>query len=128
MRERPLSPHLGVYRFAYTMATSIFHRITGGALSVGLLLLVYWLMAAADGPEAYDSAMDVLMSGFGKLVIAGFVIAFAYHFCNGIRHLNWDLGRGLERAEARRSARTVIVATILIAAIILLWAFGGGAA
>ena len=77
MRERPLSPHLGVYRFAYTMATSIFHRITGGALSVGLLLLVYWLMAAADGPEAYDSAMDVLMSGFGKLVIAGFVIAFA---------------------------------------------------
>ena len=97
-------------------------------MSVGLLLLVYWLMAAADGPEAYDSAMEVLMSGFGKLVIAGFVIAFAYHFCNGIRHLNWDLGRGLERAEARRSARTVVVATILIAAIILLWAFGGGAA
>ena len=56
------------------------------------------------------------------------MIAFAYHFCNGIRHLNWDLGRGLERAEARRSARTVVVATILIAAIILLWAFGGGAA
>lgn len=127
MRERPLSPHLGVYRFMYTMATSILHRITGVVLAVGLLLLVYWLMAAADGPVAYERALDLLSSGVVKLLIAGWVLAFSYHLCNGIRHLNWDLGRGLERAEARRSARVMIAAAVVIAVVILYAAFVGGA-
>ena len=108
MRPRPLSPHLGVYRFMYTMATSIAHRITGVILSVGFVLLVGWLLAAALGAEAYATAVAVLSGGFVKLLLAGWLVAFCYHLCNGLRHLGWDLGRGLEKAEARRSATVEI--------------------
>ena len=103
MNQRPLSPHLGVYKFMYTMALSIMHRITGGAASVGLLVFVWWLMALASGPGAYAAAMQVLSSPVAKLLLVGFTFSFVYHFCNGIRHLVWDTGRGLERAQARRS-------------------------
>jgi succinate dehydrogenase / fumarate reductase cytochrome b subunit len=95
-----------VYRFAYTMATSILHRITGVVLSAGLLVLVWWLLAAAGDAEGYAG-------------VAGWVIAFVYHLCNGIRHLIWDLGYGLEKAEARRSARWVVIATVLISLALL---------
>jgi succinate dehydrogenase / fumarate reductase cytochrome b subunit len=112
MRPRPLSPHLGVYRFMYTMATSIAHRITGVVLSVGLVVLVGWLLAAAAGVEAYASLVALLSSGFVKLLLAGWLLAFCYHLCNGLRHLGWDLGRGLEKAEARRSAGFVVAGTL----------------
>jgi succinate dehydrogenase / fumarate reductase cytochrome b subunit len=126
MRQRPLSPHLGIYRFMYTMATSIAHRITGVVLSAGLLLLVGWLLAAALGAEAYATAVAVLSSGFVKLLIAGWLIAFCYHLCNGLRHLAWDMGRGLEKPEARRSATFVVVATVLLAAAFIYAAFFAG--
>lgn len=119
MRQRPLSPHLDVYRFAYTMATSILHRITGVVLSAGLLVLVWWLLAAAGDAEGYAGVAAALGSGPMQVLLAGWVIAFVYHLCNGIRHLIWDLGYGLEKAEARRSARWVAIATVLISLALL---------
>jgi succinate dehydrogenase / fumarate reductase cytochrome b subunit len=120
MNQRPTSPHLGVYKFMYTMSLSILHRITGCAASVGFLLFVWWLMALASGPAAYASAMSALGSPFAKLLLVGFAFSFVYHFCNGIRHLVWDTGRGLERAQARRSGAVVVVAALLLTAV-LVW-------
>ena len=117
MRPRPLSPHLGVYRFMYTMATSIAHRISGVVLSLGLVVLVAWLLAAASGAEAYAATSALLSSGFIKLLLAGWLLAFCYHLCNGLRHLGWDLGRGLEKPEARRSAVWVVVGTTVLVAL-----------
>jgi succinate dehydrogenase / fumarate reductase cytochrome b subunit len=128
--QRPLSPHLGVYKFMYTMSLSILHRITGGAAAVGFLCFVWWLMALASGPGAYSAAMSCLTSPLAKLVLVGFTFSFVYHFCNGIRHLVWDTGRGLERAQARRSGAAVIVAAVLLTALVV-WlgcaALGAGA-
>lgn len=123
MRERPLSPHLGVYRFMYTMALSIAHRITGVVLSVGFILFVWWLMAAATGAAAYAGAMRLLSHGLVQLLLAGWLLAFVYHLCNGIRHLTWDAGLGLEKHEARRSAAVTIAATLVIAGVLGYLAF-----
>jgi succinate dehydrogenase / fumarate reductase cytochrome b subunit len=120
MDQRPLSPHLGVYKFAYTMSLSILHRITGCAAAVGFLLFVWWLMALAAGPDSYARAMQCLNSPVAKLLLVGFTFSFVYHFCNGIRHLVWDTGRGLERAQARRSGAVVVVAALLLTAL-LIW-------
>ena len=114
-----MSPHLGVYKFMYTMALSILHRITGRAASVGFLLFVWWLMALASGPAAYASAMSALGSPLAKLLLVGFTFSFVYHFCNGIRHLVWDTGHGLERAQARRSGAVVVVAALLLTAVVV---------
>ena len=115
---------MSVYKMTrYTLATSIFNRITGVILSVGLIVLVYWLMAVASGARAYDYAHQILSTGIFKLVYAGLLVAFCYHLVAGIRHLVWDTGRGLERAQSKRSA--VIVVAISIALILLLgyWLF-----
>jgi succinate dehydrogenase / fumarate reductase cytochrome b subunit len=125
-RPRPLSPHLGIYRFMYTMATSIAHRITGIVLSVGLVVLIGWLFAAASGAEAYAEASALLSTGFVKLLVAAWLLAFCYHLCNGIRHLNWDLGRGLEKADARRSATLVVAVAVTLAAAFIYAAFFAG--
>jgi succinate dehydrogenase / fumarate reductase cytochrome b subunit len=119
MNQRPISPHLGIYKFAYTMSLSILHRITGCALTVGFLLFVWWLTALAAGPDSYARAMQVLGSPLAKLLLVGFTFSFVYHFCNGIRHLVWDTGRGLERPQARRSGAVVIVAALLLTAVIV---------
>ena len=111
--------------FRYTLFTSIFNRITGLALSVGLILLVYWLMAVASGSRSYQRAYEVLSSGMLRLVYAGLIVAFAYHLVAGIRHLVWDTGRGLERAQSKRSAGVVIVASIVLI-LALGWLFFGG--
>ena len=116
---RPLSPHLGVYKFMYTMSLSILHRITGVAAAFGFLALVWWLMALATGPDAYARAMACLGSPLAKLLLVGFTFSFVYHFCNGIRHLVWDTGRGLERAQARRSGILVIVAALGLTVLIV---------
>ena len=126
-RPRPLSPHLQVYRPMYTMVTSITHRATGCALALGLALLAWWLLALAAGPVAYARACLVLGSPLGWLALAGFVVAFWFHFCNGLRHLNWDLGRGLEKASARRSGTWVVIAALGLTAATLLAALYLGA-
>jgi succinate dehydrogenase / fumarate reductase cytochrome b subunit len=102
------------------MTLSILHRITGVASSVGFLVFAWWLMALASGPSSYETAMRYLSSPLGKLLLAGFTFSFVYHFCNGIRHMVWDTGRGLERAQARRSGWFVIVAALVLTAL-LVW-------
>ena len=119
MPPRPLSPHLGVYKFMYTMSLSILHRITGLAASFGFLLFAWWLMALATGHDSYQRVMGFLQTPFAKLLLVGFTFAFVYHFCNGIRHLVWDTGRGLERAQARRSGWLVIILALLLTALVV---------
>jgi succinate dehydrogenase / fumarate reductase cytochrome b subunit len=120
MPPRPLSPHLGVYKLMYTMSLSIMHRITGVAASFGFLALVWWLMALSSGPDAYARAMRALHTPFAKLLLIGFTFSFVYHFCNGIRHLVWDTGRGLERKQARASG-AVVVAAALVLTVLAVW-------
>ena len=98
----------------YTMVLSISHRLTGIALSAGSLLLVYWLFALSQGPVAYERAQAILGSGFAKLIWGGLLFSFCYHLCNGVRHLVWDCGWGLERPQARRSGWAVVVLSVLL--------------
>jgi succinate dehydrogenase cytochrome b subunit len=112
----------------YSLATSIFNRITGVILSVGLLVLVYWLMAVAGGTRAYVRAHEVLSSGIFKLLYAGLLVAFCYHLVAGIRHLVWDTGRGMERAQSRRSAGVVVAVSIALVILLGYWLFLSGSA
>jgi succinate dehydrogenase / fumarate reductase, cytochrome b subunit len=114
MPTRPLSPHLSVYKFKYTLLSSILNRFAGVALSVGLLLLVYWLLALSGGPQSLARAQGLLGSPIAKLFYAAMVAAFCYHLVAGIRHLVWDTGRGLERAQAQKSAWLVGIVSILL--------------
>src|SRR6516165_8818565 len=93
----PLSPHLQIYRWQLTSVLSILHRAAGVALSAGAILLVWWLVAAASGPDAYQSVADFLASWLGLLLLFGWTLSLFYHLCNGIRHLVWDAGHGLDR-------------------------------
>ncbi|HTW73603.1 MAG TPA: succinate dehydrogenase, cytochrome b556 subunit [Steroidobacteraceae bacterium] len=113
MAERPLSPHFTVYRWAYTMTLSILHRVSGLALSLALVGFVLWLAAISLGPAAYDGLAPLLHSLPVRVLIALAIIALIYHFCNGLRHLAWDMGWGFELRQARASAVVVVIAAIL---------------
>ena len=119
MAERPMSPHITVYRWAYTMTLSILHRVTGLALALALLGLVAWLVSASRGADAYAALLPLLLSLPGRLLIALAMAALIYHCCNGLRHLAWDMGWGFERAAARRSAALVVIVTLIAAALCL---------
>jgi succinate dehydrogenase, cytochrome b556 subunit len=106
---RPLSPHLSVYKPEWTMVLSISHRITGVGLALGALILSWLLLAAATGPEYYAEVAGWLDTWLGQLVLLGFVFALWYHFANGVRHLLWDIGWGLELERARKSGQAVVV-------------------
>ncbi len=124
MRARPLSPHWTIYRMSrYSVLTSLANRATGMVLSVGLLVLIYWLTALARGARAYARAQEVLGSDLAKVVYAGVIAAFSYHLVAGIRHLVWDTGRGLEKTQSQRSAWAVIAAAIALALVSGWWAF-----
>jgi succinate dehydrogenase / fumarate reductase cytochrome b subunit len=112
--KRPLSPHLQVYQPQLTAVLSITHRATGIALGVGTLLLVWWLVAAASGPEAYDTAQSFIGSWFGIVLLFGWTISLFYHLANGIRHLMWDTGYGLDIESAYRSGYAVLGATAVL--------------
>ena len=127
MPPRPLSPHLSVYKFKYTLTTSILNRLTGLALSAGLLLLVYWLMAVAGGAHAQARAARLLSLPLVRLVYGALIMAFCYHLIAGIRHLVWDSGRGLERAQAHRSAWLVVGVSIALMLLVGYWAWLAGA-
>ena len=115
---RPLSPHLQIYRWYLTMALSIAHRASGVALAFGLLLLSWWLLALASGPEAFAIVEWWKDSILGVLVLFGYTVVLTYHLGNGIRHLFWDAGYGFDPDVARQSGLMVLaftaVATILI--------------
>lgn len=114
--SRPLSPFL-LYRWQYTMALSILHRITGCALSVGLLLLTYWLAAAASGAEAYSQALGVFAHPLIRFALVAFSYSFFYHLLNGVRHLVWDAGHGYEKKTARASGWAVFLGSIALTAL-----------
>lgn len=99
------------------MALSILHRISGIALSVGFVVLVAWLFDAASGPETYSVFMAVMNSVIGKLMLIAWSLAFFYHLSNGVRHLFWDSGLGLEKGQANRSSWLVLVATVALTAV-----------
>jgi len=114
--DRPLSPHLSIYRWPITMASSILHRATGVGLAVGFIVYVAWLFDAASGPNAYSTFLGAMESTPGCVLLVGWSYAFFYHLANGIRHLVWDTGRGLEKEQATASAWFVIVASIALTA------------
>lgn len=128
MPRRPLSPHLSVYRFGHTMSLSILHRFTGVALSLVMLVTTVLLVAAAGGRESWEGAAGVLPGVVWKVLAVPAVFAFVYHLANGIRHLCWDAGLGLERAQARSSARTVVIATVVVTALLVWLVWRSGAA
>jgi succinate dehydrogenase / fumarate reductase, cytochrome b subunit len=116
--SRPLSPHLQVFRLILTMMMSIVHRITGGALYVGTIFVVWWLVAAASGPEYFAFVNGIYSSWFGRLVLLGFAWALVHHAIGGIRHFIWDFGYGMDKATATRMAQINIVASLAITAVI----------
>jgi succinate dehydrogenase / fumarate reductase cytochrome b subunit len=116
-QDRPLSPHLQVYRPQLTSAMSIFHRITGVANAVGTLVLVWWLVAAASGPEAFGTVQAFLGSWIGIIVLLGWSLSVFYHLCNGIRHLFWDAGFGFELTNVYRSGVAVLIGAVVLTAI-----------
>ncbi len=112
--NRPLSPHLQVYRWGLHMALSILHRVTGSALGLGTLVLAWWLMAIAAGPAYYGQFQDFILHPFGRLVLFGFSYALIFHLLNGIRHLYWDMGLGLEVKSVQRSGQGVVALSLVL--------------
>jgi succinate dehydrogenase / fumarate reductase cytochrome b subunit len=115
--NRPLAPHIQVYRPQMTSVLSILHRIAGVALGLGALLLVYWVVAAAAGPERFAAAQGLIGSWFGYLILFGFSVALFFHLANGIRHLFWDAGYGFELRAAYASGTAVLVMTAALTAV-----------
>lgn len=116
---RPLSPHLSIYKFRPTMVMSILHRITGGALYVGTLFFVWWLVAAASGPEAFSYASAFFGSIVGQLILFGYTWALLHHMFGGIRHLIWDTGHGLGKETSTLLAQATLVASLAVT--LILW-------
>ncbi len=126
---RPLSP-FWQYQIWPSMFLSILHRITGVAMSIGAVLLVYWLTAAAMGPDQYATAQTIFACWITQVALIGFIFSFCYHLLNGIRHLVWDTGHGFDLAVARTSSYVVIVGAVVLTAVLiaLFFARAGGAA
>ena len=118
--ERPLSPHIQIYRPQLTSITSILTRITGNALIVGVLLAVWWLFAAAVSPEYFATANAVATSWFGDLVFTGSLWAVWYHYLAGLRHLYFDAGKGLEIATAEKLGWACIIGSVVLTVITIL--------
>ncbi len=116
---RPLSPHLTIYRWPISMTLSILHRLTGVALSGGLVILTIWLLTLSYGATAYEPVAALLGTLFGKLLLVAFSYAFFFHFCNGIRHLFWDIGKGFEMRQVVASAWSVVIASLALT--LLFW-------
>jgi succinate dehydrogenase / fumarate reductase cytochrome b subunit len=121
-RARPISPHIQIYKPMLTMMMSIVHRITGASLYFGMLLLAWWLIAAASGPNAYANFEWFIGSFIGRLVLFGYTWALLHHMLGGIRHLIWDTGRGFEPAERELLAVATIVGSIALT--LLVWVVG----
>jgi succinate dehydrogenase cytochrome b subunit len=120
--RRPLSPHLQVYRPQLTSILSIMNRVTGLAISAGTLMLVWWLVAAATGPSAFDRVQWFVGTPVGLFMLFGWTASLFYHFFNGVRHLAWDAGYGFELPQTHVSGWAAIVATVV--ATVLTWAAG----
>jgi succinate dehydrogenase / fumarate reductase cytochrome b subunit len=122
MKHRPLSPHLQIYKPMLTMTMSIVHRLTGGALYFGMVLLAWWLTAAAAGPNAYATVQWFMETLVGRLILFGYTWALIHHALGGIRHLIWDLGYGFGPAE--REWLTVATLVGSVGLTIIVWIVG----
>jgi len=122
MSKRPLSPHLLIYRPQLTSVLSITHRATGIVLSLGTLLFALWLLALAQGPAIYAKVQVHLQSWYGHLALLGWTWALYYHLCNGVRHLFWDMGKGLELRATYASGWAVVAASLGLT--VLTWLCG----
>lgn len=122
--RRPISPFMlgSSYKAQMSSMTSILHRITGVALGAGTLLLTLWLVCAATSDQAFSVIQAFLASWIGILILIGFTLALFYHFCNGIRHLAWDAGKGFELPAMHRNGWTVLAATIVLT--VAFWVIG----
>ena len=122
-RERPLSPHLTIYRWPVTMMTSITHRATGMALSVGALILAWWLVSISNGPEGWQGFHAIMDTIPGLVVLFGITWSLCYNFFSGLRHLAWDLGYGFPKKVAERNSVIVFALSFLSAAAVfaLVW-------
>ena len=121
--ERPLSPHLFIYKPMLTTMMSIVHRVTGAGLYFGTLLLAWWLIAAAAGPNAYANVQWFMGSWIGRLVLLGCTWSLMHHMLGGIRHLIWDTGAGLEKETASKLAWATVVGSVLLTAAVWLFYF-----
>ena len=122
LKDRPLSPHLQIYKPMLTMMMSIVHRITGGALYFGTLLLVWWLIAAAAGPNAYATLQWFMESLLGRLILFGYTWALIHHALGGIKHLIWDLGYGFGPAEREWLTAATLAGSVALT--VVLWFLG----
>jgi succinate dehydrogenase / fumarate reductase cytochrome b subunit len=113
---RPLSPHLEVYRFEWTMALSIAHRVTGVGLTLGAVLVSFWLLAAGTDAALFARIDGFLTSWLGGLILLGSTAALWYHFANGVRHLWWDMGYGFELAQAKKTGQWAVAAAAALTA------------
>jgi succinate dehydrogenase / fumarate reductase cytochrome b subunit len=118
--NRPLSPHISVYRWQLSMLTSMTHRITGVGLTLGAVLVVWWFLAASTNAEYFATADAVLTSWFGSLILIGSLWALCFHFLNGIRHLIWDTGRGLELETTQKTGIAVLAGSVVLTILTLL--------
>lgn len=122
--KRPTSPHLQIYKWGPHMALSILHRASGVALGGGTLLLAWWLMALASGPDAYEQFQFYMSSIVGKAVLMAFTLALMLHLCNGVRHLFWDMGIGFDIETTARTNILVFLGTAVLT--VLSWVIGYG--
>lgn len=125
---RPLSPHMTIYRWPVTMMTSITHRLTGMGLSLGAVILAWWLVSISNGPEGYQSFHAVADTPVGLVVLFGLTWSLVFHFLNGIRHLAWDLGYGFDKHLAERNSVMIFALSVLgaLAVFALAWTGHGG--
>lgn len=112
--NRPLSPHLQIYKLPLVALLSIAHRGAGVVLSIGAIVLVWWLAAIAGGPDSYAAAQKVIGAWYGRLFLFGWTFCLFYHLCNGIRHLAWDFGHGFSLPAAYRSGTVVLVGAAVL--------------
>lgn len=125
---RPLSPHLGIYRWQVQMVTSILHRVTGMVLAVGTLLLLWGLLELAAGPEHWDAFRRCAGSVFGTIVLIGWTWALAFHLCNGVRHLFQDGVLGYEIPQFVRNSWLAVIVSLLLTLLVWICVWTGGAA
>lgn len=126
--HRPLSPHLQIYRPQWTSILSISHRASGVTNSIGALLVIYWLVALASGPEAFAGAQAVLGSWPGLVILFLFTLGLFYHLCNGIRHLFWDAGKGFDLTTAYRSGQAAVGGAVVLTLLVWIVALTTGGA
>lgn len=122
--HRPLSP-FWIYRLGWTMSLSGAHRITGMLLSLGSPLFVLWLFAIASGPHAFHAFRDGMLSPFGLVVFAGFIFCIVYHLCNGLRHMGWDAGKGIDVPTAKKTGALVVLSALALTGTVLFLAYRG---